>query len=280
MQRRLIFIGCVVLLIGLAACGDDSNTPPDDPPILGGVDSLPKQLATIDLTPTATDVIAGVETVNLNQPTPTLGPPLPTATMTPYAGIFMGEPTSENGEDPIPTLAPYVVNPVIGNPSSGGGVVGSTGGICTISVMTTFTNAYAGVQQRLGCPTNGGLSVQLVTQPFERGNMFWRDTKQIYALASNGQMWLVADSWQEGMPADDAAYANPPGGMMQPVRGFGLVWRSNQAIRDALGWASLPEVPYTSTWQDFERGAMFIGNNNLIYAIYTSEGQHSGPLSP
>jgi hypothetical protein len=275
-----------VLLIVLAACGDNNKTPQGDPPILSGLDTLPKQLATIALTPTATEVIAGIQPVDVNQPTPTLGPPQPTATMTPYVGIFMGEPTSESGEDPIPTLAPYVVNPVVGGPvsSSGGGIVGgSSGGACTIAVMPNFSNAYgsnANVQQRLGCPTNGGISLQLVTQPFERGNMFWRDTKQIYSLASTGQLWLVADSWQEGMAADDPAYSSPPGGMSQPVRGFGLAWRSNQAIRDALGWATLPETPYTSVWQDFERGAMFIGNNNLIYAIYTSEGQHSGPLSP
>jgi hypothetical protein len=68
--------------------------------------------------------------------------------------------------------------------------------------------------------------------------------------------------------------------LIQPVRGFGLVWRSNQPIRDALGWATLSEAQYDGFWQDFERGAMFVGNNGLIYGVYTAEGQNSGPLSP
>jgi hypothetical protein len=63
------------------------------------------------------------------------------------------------------------------------------------------------------------------------------------------------------------------------VRGFGLVWRSNQTIRDALGWGTLAEAPYSGTWQDFERGAMLVGGSGRIYAIYPAEGQHSGPLS-
>jgi serine/threonine-protein kinase len=110
--------------------------------------------------------------------------------------------------------------------------------------------------------------------------MYWRDTRQIFALAASGQFWQVADPWQEGMPADDPAYSSPPAGMMQPVRGFGLAWRSNEAIRNALGWGTLAEAPYTTTWQDFERGALFIGGGNLIYAVYPGAATHSGPLAP
>ncbi len=119
----------------------------------------------------------------------------------------------------------------------------------------------------------------MVTQPFERGSMFWRsDTKQIYALASSGQYWQVPDSWTDGMPADDPAYSSPPAGMLQPVRGFGLVWRSNTSVRDALGWGTLSEAQYNGFWQDFERGSMFVGENGRIYALFTAEGQHSGPI--
>lgn len=279
---RRVLIGVLALVL-LAGCGGDNPAPDSDPPILSGFDAMPKELATVDLTATPTQVIVGVETVSVAPTTPTPGPPPPTATLTPYVGIFLGQPTAEDGEtepETIPTLAPYMVNPGVSAPSlSGPGIATPGSGNCGFPVAATFANAYSTVQQRLGCPISGGATASLVTQPFEHGHMFWRDTRQIYVIANSGQFWQVADGWQEGMPADDPAFA-PPGGLLQPVRGFGLVWRSNQPVRDALGWAMLPEAQYGGFWQDFERGAMFVGNNNLIYAVFPAEGQHSGPLSP
>lgn len=267
------------LLVVLAACGDDNATPQGDPPILSGFESMPKQIVTLALTATPTPVVAGMAEVVVAQPSPSPAAPRPTATLTPYVGVFLGDTTSEEGED-VPTLAPYVINPVAGGAVVGVGVNNTAGGACGIPVAARFGNAYASVQARIGCPVNGGSSViGMVTEPFERGNMFWRsDTRQIYALAANGQFWQVMDSWNDSIPASDPAFS-PPGGMQQPVRGFGLVWRSNQAVRDALGWATLPEAQYDGFWQEFERGAMFVGNNSLIYALFSAEGQHSGPLA-
>jgi hypothetical protein len=283
MTRRAALVVALIAAVVLAACGEDNPAPAGDPPILGGFDSMPKQIATIVLTPTPTPVIAGAEVAVIEQPTSTPGPPRPTATLTPYVGVFLGQPTSESGQ-PVPTLAPYVISPVSGGPVvASGGIGPASGGACSIPVAASFANAYnssATVQQRLGCAVNGGASMTIVTQPFERGNMYWRsDTKQIYTLANSGQLWQIADSWTEGMPADDPGLS-APGGLLQPVRGFGLVWRSNQAIRDALGWGTLPEAQYSGYWQDFERGAMFVGSGSLIYAVFPAEGQHSGPLSP
>jgi hypothetical protein len=34
----------------------------------------------------------------------------------------------------------------------------------------------------------------------------------------------------------------PPHGFDQPVRGFGLLWRTTEEVRDRLGWASDSEV--------------------------------------
>lgn len=283
MRRVILSSVLAAATLFLSACGGDNPKPQNDSPILSGFDAMPKQIVTLALTATPTPVMAGAEAVAVSQPTPTSGPARPTPTLTPYVGVFLGEATSESGE-PVPTLAPYVVNlsgsgPVIGN--AGGP---STGGTCGVPVASRFANAYNAnptVPQRLGCPVNGGATIPgMVTEPFERGNMFWRgDTRQIYALAANGQFWQAADSWNDSIPASDPAYS-PPGGMIQPVRGFGLVWRSNSAVRDALGWATNPEAQYDGFWQDFERGTMFVGNSGLVYALYPAEGQHSGPLSP
>ncbi len=272
-----VLLGLVLLL---AACSDEAPPRDDDPPILTGFDALPKQIITIALTPTPTPVIAGAEQVAVAQPTATPGPPRPTATLTPYVGVFLGQPTSESGA-PAPTLAPLAINPGIGSSviASGGIAPSEHSGNCSYSVAGQFASAYTGVQARLGCPLNPGASVSpMVTQPFERGVMFWRgDTRQIYALASNGQFWQVPDTWNESMPADDPAFS-PPGGLLQPVRGFGYLWRNNGTIREALGWALAQETQYDSFWQDFERGAMFLDRSGQIYALFTAEGQHSGPL--
>ena len=285
MKRLLI----ALLLAGgllLAACGEDDPAPPSDPPILSGLQSMPKELATVEFTPTPTPVIVGDSVVDVAQPSPTPALLRPTATLTPYVGVFLGQPTlsPEEAENatPEPTLAPFVIGQGVVGQVSGIGVIGpaGSGGACSVPVATALQDTYnrhPELIERLGCPLGGALSLQLVTQPFERGSMYWRDTGQIYALASSGQFWQITDSWSEGMPADDPAFSAPDG-LMQPVRGFGLVWRSNESIRNALGWATLPEAFYASTWQDFERGALFVGDGGRVYAIFTAEGQSSGPL--
>jgi hypothetical protein len=284
MIRRATLLLLALLL--LAACSDEAPAPSGDPPILTSFDALPKQLATVVLTATPTPVLVGGETVAVAVVvTPTPGPPQPTATMTPYVGIFLGQPTSESGE-PAPTIAPYV----FGGMTAGGAVIasgvvgaGSEGGACGFAVSAVVANAYnrdAALRERLGCPLSGGTPVALMAvQPFERGVMVWRgDVRQIYALANSGQFWQVADSWNEGMPADDPAFSAPPG-VIQPVRGFGLVWRNNAAIREALGWGTQPESSASGFWQDFERGAL-LSTGGAVYALFSAEGRHAGPLAP
>ncbi|HML22759.1 MAG TPA: hypothetical protein PKD09_14005 [Aggregatilinea sp.] len=286
MIRRVLpglLIGLVMLL---AACSGDDPTPEGDAPLLVRIDSMPKVLATVVLSETPTALVSGGEeqAVAVAQATETPAPLLPTPTLTPYVGIFLGESTAESVDgEPVPTIAPYVVNPGYGVSSGSSPVISGSSGTgtgvsgCTTPVASSFTSAYTQAQDRLGCALSGALSLQLVGQPFERGQMIWRDTSQIYALATSGQFWQVGDSWTEGMPADDPAFAAPEG-RLQPVRGFGLVWRSNQSIRDALGWGTSGETPYNATWQDFERGSMLTGMDGRIYAIFPAEGQSAGPL--
>lgn len=168
---------------------------------------------------------------------------------------------------------------------------GSTSGvICGIAPAAPFAKAAANpfIQQQIGCPVAEAVTVNAVTQPFERGVMFWRNTQEVYVLstaqiqasgATVDQFWRVADQWNDSLPANDPALA-PPNGLQQPIRGFGYVWRSNQPIRDALGWATQGEAAYGATWQDFERGWMLTGNNGLVYAIAPAAAIHFGPLPP
>jgi hypothetical protein len=182
------------------------------------------------------------------------------------------------------------------NPVIGGGVIAGSGNMQAIPATSAaprtcskppagqFAGAFAKYGQivdRLGCPVNDAFGLRLVSEPFQNGVMFWRETKEMFALASNGQYFRVMDQWNDGLPASDPSLA-PPTGFSQPVRGFGYAWRNNGAIKGALGWALGSEQAYDGTWQDFERGFMITGLNGTIYALIplsNDGGQHLGMMT-
>ncbi len=98
-------------------------------------------------------------------------------------------------------------------------------------------------------------SVPAAYQYFENGVMLWRsDTQQIYVIYDGGAWDLFDDTFKEGEAESDPSLRSPSG-LFQPVRGFGKVWRSDEALRDQLGWAVGKEAGINALIQDFERGA-------------------------
>lgn len=101
-------------------------------------------------------------------------------------------------------------------------------------------------------------TTQAAYQRYERGFMIW--------LADSGDIWAFVDGqrppWYHfnlgnysGLPD---ATGNAPAGLIQPINGFGRVWANEKGInqptlKDELGWAVVPEVSYTATWQFFGR---------------------------
>lgn len=112
---------------------------------------------------------------------------------------------------------------------------------------------------RLGCAQGGEASVQLAWQSFQGGHLLWRaDTNVIYALRQGGAWQALSGSYQEN------EYLTPvvaPRGLYVPERGFGKVWRAEPGLRDALGWATIPERGLTGNFQDF-------ANGRVIYVLY------------
>lgn len=274
-RARLLLLWSALALLALVGCTTAGGA---TPPATVGL-SNPKSLATVYISPTP-DLPQ-----EQSSPAPTFTPQpaggQPTATATPYIGIFLG---AASGEEIEGLITPAAVAPLPTQPRA-------SGGACTISPAPPLNMTWAAnplLQQRLGCPVNAGFGLRLVYQPFERGHMFWRDTGEIYALSEQSirqgsatdTFWRMADTWQEGQPESDPGFS-PPDGLRQPIRGFGNAWRSNEGLRNALGWAVDGERWFDSFWQDFEHGWMMVGPDGRIFALVPSDvntGVHFGAL--
>lgn len=102
------------------------------------------------------------------------------------------------------------------------------------------------------CPAGPPQYSRQAEQTFERGRMIWVAAEdRIYAIFDDGQSpgWTsYRDDFEEGMPDRDASLAAPDG-LQQPIRGFGLVWRTQSGVRDRLGWAVSAETGYEGALQ-------------------------------
>jgi hypothetical protein len=90
-------------------------------------------------------------------------------------------------------------------------------------------------------------------QEFEHGHMFWlQPTGQIWVLtetaSGRGNWTIYPDTFREGEAEEDSSLA-PPGGLYQPRRGFGKVWRDDPNLRSVLGWALAPEQGFTMEYE-------------------------------
>ncbi|MBX3083816.1 MAG: hypothetical protein KF716_19435 [Anaerolineae bacterium] len=121
----------------------------------------------------------------------------------------------------------------------------------TNSLTQTVTVAISCV---INCTDSAAFSASAVSsgaaqQIFEHGVMIWLETeRRIYVLYDdkNSPAWAsYPDSFTDGQQDSDPTITAPPG-LLQPVRGFGLVWRTQAGVRDRLGWATLPEIGYTA----------------------------------
>lgn len=102
------------------------------------------------------------------------------------------------------------------------------------------------------CPASPPKITGQAEQSFERGRMIWvGDLDRIYVVFDDGGSpgWAqYPDNFVEGDPERDDALV-PPADLLQPVRGFGLVWRTNTRVQERLGWATLPEVGFDGMYQ-------------------------------
>ncbi len=253
-MKRWLGFGVSVIVISLvgAGCGVFRETPPTVTPIYITATSVHLVVPIVATeTPSPTSVLAATSAVMLpTAGTPTLTPSaLPPITMTPTF-------TPTATDTPVP---PGAVNYA---PVGGFGAAGVvTCATAPQGIFATIIQNDANLQAALGCPLSGVASVvSSAYQPLQNGLLIWvsalgtQPQPAIYALYNNGTYQRFNDSWREGDTVSSGAI--PPDGLLEPVRGFGKVWRESPGLRDALGWAMTGEVGGSATIQLFERGEM------------------------
>ena len=120
----------------------------------------------------------------------------------------------------------------------------------------------------LACPVGEMASGFVAEQAFERGHMLWREADHtVFVFYGDGLWNSFPDRWHEGM-AEYGCEASAPANLLQPKRGFGLVWCEEQGVGEKLGWATNRERGHTGAWQVFEQGQMIAaGGRSAIYAM-------------
>lgn len=116
-------------------------------------------------------------------------------------------------------------------------------------------------------PTPAVGEIFVAEQGFERGRMFWLEpVNQIWVITQDEtgrNAWYVfQDTYEDSLPESDPDLT-PPAGLMQPVRGFGKLWRENQAVQDLLGWAVESEFGYFTRYE-FQAGGFVDENNQYV----------------
>lgn len=136
---------------------------------------------------------------------------------------------------------------------------------CAIAAAPRFDAAWRLYADQLGCALTQAHTQAAASQDFERGFLLWReDPDYVYVMHDDGRLGLYPlsvypESVRLNPPGADPSIV-PPAGLIQPVRGFGLVWRDNPEVRDGVGWAIENEARadwyYKFVVQDFAGGAI------------------------
>jgi hypothetical protein len=141
------------------------------------------------------------------------------------------------------------------------------------------------LQLALGCPTSNhprieptAWEVETAFQAFERGLMIWSDhigwyaQPVVYVLYTDGGYQRFDDTFDTAVdPTSDGETA--PNGLVEPILGFGKVWRDRPHVREDLGWAVANETSGEGRFQLFVGGHMiWISQTDKIY-VFTDKAR-------
>jgi hypothetical protein len=131
---------------------------------------------------------------------------------------------------------------------------------------------------QLGCAVGIPQFVSGAAQVFQGGTMYYVAVSPafIYSLTADSRFRRFADTWIEGVDPNSGGEIPPPG-LIEPIRGFGKVWRLNPDVRAGLGWAVTGELGGVVTLQSFERGrAIFLPDRGETILMMDNPDGQSG----
>jgi hypothetical protein len=262
MKKRLSIL---LTLLLLAACGQGTPSavlptelvlPTLTPTLSPTATRTGTQTATYTATPTPTASLT--PTVSVTPSTTITDTPTSTPTITPSPSPSVGAlgllAQLAANATPIPqTLLPALTQPpaITLSPAPGTPIVCAsqpTGG------LATAYNSDPTLNLLIGCPQGTPVSINSAVQQFERGSMVWLQGP-IYVLYASGRFQRFEDTYAAGVDPESGGEI-PPVGLIEPVRGFGKIWRTNPDVRNGLGWGIAPEAGNQATQQRFDRGWM------------------------
>ena len=123
------------------------------------------------------------------------------------------------------------------------------------------------LRRRLGAPIGPERSVQVGEQAFQGGAMLTRaDTSQVFVLVRSSGRWLTfPNTWRPGEVLAPTG-ARPPG-TLEPLRGFGKVWRDQPSVKLQLGWPVYEERNAGGSVQVMENGTLVRSSYGVVYAL-------------
>jgi hypothetical protein len=282
----------ILFVLLLAACGGEST--PQTVGELPTLAQLPTETptltplpntATLTTTPTETPTATITITPTVTPSTTITDTPSPTPTSTPTI-TNTPAPTEDNeGISALMQLAlqatvlpQTVVQPAVPTTPLTTGLTTISPNTCPILPPGGFGTVFANdpsVAAQIGCPVGITASVSSASQLYERGGMFWLAGPPpiIYALYNTGRFSRYDDTYNATSDPFSGG-ETPPSGLLEPVRGFGKVWRSNADVRNNLGWATNDESGATATVQLFDRGQMVAlpERGEIILMVFDSGG--------
>lgn len=214
-------------------------------------------------------------------PSPVLAPTLPGQELTPFSTS-----TSAATATPAVTQTPTFTLTPTDTPITPGAIIGPVGGIpaggglsvCSIAPQGGFGVVYANnpdIAAQIGCPLGSGSAtpVNNAYQTYEGGLMVWVSSvgatgqPGIFAIFNDSTFQRFNDTWRDGIDPVSVGL-NPPAGRIEPIRGFGKVWRETAGMSEALGWATSEEIGGTGFVLSFERGEMiYVPQNGQTYVL-------------
>lgn len=232
---------------------------------------------TATLTPAAAQVAELPTPTVTPTPTPTSKPdtPTPAPTATATARIAAGDAivvdTATPTVTPTPTSTPTPAPTATPTP---------LGQNCSRSAGSTFNGLWQTYRHLLGCPTSNQRTLSFMAEElFQGGRMFWReDLDEIYVVFDRQfdgtelfqGRWRTDPTWKWDGSYPNGTGANPPAGLVEPIRGFGWVWRNKMnGANGPMGWALDAEHGFDNMGQVqmFEQGMMFKGSSSKAYVL-------------